>query len=297
MPGPTSLAGGRYRLVALIGEGATATVHRAWDQDHERWCAIKLLSPVLARYPAVLARFEREARVLAALDHPHIVRAHGLERTERAVFLVMELVGGGSLMERVASHGALPPRMAVDAALQVADALRAAHAAGVVHRDIKPHNVLVAADGTCRVADFGIAGVTAAAQRITRTGVTMGTNGFMAPEQVQDAKRVDHRADVYALGALLYCLLSGRLPTTQKGRFGGQLDGMPAPLPHIIMRATLQDPAQRWADMDAIAARLARARPTLLADPPGTPALRQGGPGLAPVSVSGPTFVPEVAES
>ena len=207
------LAGGRYRLVSVLGIGGMATVYRGYDERLQVYRAIKILSPALANKPLVRARFEGEARTMARLDHPRIVRVFDVGVDGDRAFIIMELIDGGSLVERVATAGPLAARIALDVTADLLRALQIAHSSGVVHRDIKPHNVLLCSDGTLRVTDFGIARVVDIDQdHLTRTGAVMGTWAFMAPEQRSDAKNVDVRADIYSVGATLYSLLTNLTP-------------------------------------------------------------------------------------
>lgn len=205
---------GPYEIEASIGAGGMGEVFRASDTGLGRAVAIKVLPDAFARDPSRLARFEHEARTLASLSHPNIAQVYGLEQGA----LVMELLEGRSLRE-VLNHGALPPRKAIDYAVQIARGLAAAHERGVIHRDLKPENIFVLDDGQIKILDFGLArritpgsGATetlAAPGAHTDPGVVMGTVGYMAPEQVR-GEAVDQRTDLFALGAVLFEMLSGQ---------------------------------------------------------------------------------------
>ena len=215
----TSLAGrefGPYRILSLLGAGGMGEVYRAHDRKLGRDVAIKTLPPEFARDPGRLARFRREARTLAALNHPNIAAIYGLEESPDADYLVLELVEGEKL------HGPLPLAAALDLASQVADALQAAHEHGIVHRDLKPANLMVTPHGTVKVLDFGLAKAiwgpeerldlaqpTAAAAEGTVTGQIFGTPAYMSPEQAR-GEGVDQRTDIWAFGCLLYELLAGK---------------------------------------------------------------------------------------
>lgn len=274
---------GRYRLHELLGEGGMAVVHRAQDEETGAWCAIKLISPQMVQHLQVQQRFLREADVLARLNHPNIVRIHGVHQEEGMGFLVMELVEGRSLYDWMFTHGPMPPAMAVAAVQQVCAAVEAAHQAGVIHRDLKPSNVLVGPDGSCKVVDFGIARALDAG-RLTRTGMTMGTWGYMAPEQQADATRVDHRADIYSLGAMLLSLIAARIPDPIEEVLA--VVATPEPLLRVINRATLRQPPHRYADVPALRAALNRLE--LPPDPPETPPLHLP---LQTVARAGPTLI------
>ena len=211
---------GVYEVAAKIGQGGMGEVYRARDTKLNRDVALKVLPDLFASDPDRLARFQREAEVLASLNHPNIATIHGLEETDDTRALVLELVEGPTLAERIA-QGPIPLEETIAIASQIADALEAAHEQGVIHRDLKPANVKVKDDGTVKVLDFGLAKaldpspvgdpslsptLTAAA---TQMGVIMGTAAYMAPEQAK-GKAADKRADVWAFGVVVYEMLTGR---------------------------------------------------------------------------------------
>ncbi|HEX6851298.1 MAG TPA: protein kinase [Candidatus Polarisedimenticolaceae bacterium] len=210
-----------YRLVDKIGEGGMGVVWRARDTTLDREVAIKILPPEFALDPERLARFEREARVLASLNHPNIAAVYGFHEAGGVRFLAMELVAGDDLSTRI-GRGPLPFDEALEAARQVAAALHAAHESGIVHRDLKPANVRILPDGTIKVLDFGLAKTSEAmiasgsGASMTRTsagtaaGMILGTAAYMSPEQAR-GKPVDKRADVWAFGCLVYEMLTGRV--------------------------------------------------------------------------------------
>jgi serine/threonine protein kinase len=217
---------GPYQVSAPIGTGGMGEVYSARDTKLNRLVAIKVLLPALANDPDRLARFSREAQILASLNHPHIAQIHGFESAGGLHALVMELVEGPTLADRIA-QGAIPVDEALAMAKQIADALEAAHEQGVIHRDLKPANIKVRPDGMVKVLDFGLAkalasDVTAAhgisqspttAIDDSRVGVILGTAAYMSPEQARGL-RVDTRADIWAFGCVLYELLTGRPPFT-----------------------------------------------------------------------------------
>ena len=209
---------GRYRIIRHLGEGGMATVYLCEDLKHDRQVALKLLKPELA---AVLGaeRFVQEIKTTAALQHPHILGLLDSGAAEGLLYYVMPYVRGETLRARLARETQLPVADAIAIATAVADALADAHAAGIVHRDIKPENILLqqSANGTHPlVADFGIALAVqqAGGARMTQTGLSLGTPQYMAPEQAMGDKVIDARADIYALGAVLYEMLAGEPPYT-----------------------------------------------------------------------------------
>ena len=217
---------GPYEVIALLGSGGMGEVYRVHDTNLGRDVALKVLPTAFALDPARVARFRREAQVLAALNHPHIASIYGLEESPGGLGLVLELVDGPTLADRLV-HGPLPLDEAWPIARQISEALEAAHDHGIVHRDLKPANIKVRADGTVKVLDFGLAkafdpiGIDAAADAsqsptlispaATRVGVILGTAAYMSPEQAR-GKTVDKRADVWAFGCVLYEMLVGTRP-------------------------------------------------------------------------------------
>jgi TolB-like protein/Tfp pilus assembly protein PilF len=209
MPVPARL--GRYEILAPLGTGGMGEVYRARDTRLGRDIAIKLLPADLARDPERLARIEREARIVAALNHPNIVTLHSVEDEDGVRFLTMELVEGRSLAAELAA-GPLPMDVVVATGAAIADALAAAHERGIVHRDLKPANVMRTRDGRVKVLDFGIArSASAPGGATTVTGEAIGTVPYMAPEQLRGGA-IDARADLFALGVLLHELATGRHP-------------------------------------------------------------------------------------
>ncbi|MCE5246291.1 MAG: serine/threonine-protein kinase [Candidatus Polarisedimenticolia bacterium] len=212
-----------YRVEGLIGEGGMGAVYKAVHPVFGQEVAIKVLDPLLARNVELRERFVQEARIQMGLRHQGIVQVlTGEVKGERAA-LVMEFVDGLSLEEVIRRRGTLPAAEAAAIFVQVLAAVGHAHERGVVHRDLKPANVMVTADGTAKVTDFGIARVVGNL-RLTRTGTTMGSPHYMAPEQILGSKEIDHRADIYALGAALFEALSGRPPFAEFERAGADSD-------------------------------------------------------------------------
>jgi len=236
-----------FELQTLLGRGGMGAVYRARHRKLDRVVAIKVLLEDLVRDPAFAERFEREARALAMLQHPGIVAVHDFGRAGDFYYLVMEFVDGASLRDLLQS-GRLSTRDVLAFVPQLCDALQYAHDHRVVHRDIKPENILVDQDGRVRIADFGLAklsghGTTQVA--LTRTEQGLGTPLYMAPEQIGAAGSVDHRADLYSLGVVLYEMLTGSLPIgrfeppSAKARDASSFDP-------VVMRSLANDPAQRY---------------------------------------------------
>src|SRR5437867_1370712 len=204
-----------YSLLERIGEGGMGVVYKAHDNRLKRDIAIKVLPDIFAEDPQRLARFEREARAVAALSHPNILGIHDLCSTDGVTFAVMELLDGETMRERLKESG-LPVRKAIDYAMQMAQGLAPAHERGIVHRDLKPENVFITKEGRVKILDFGLAklrrdtgSAEEASTSLTRPGSLMGTVGYMSPEQVR-GQEVDARGDIFAFGAILYEMLSGR---------------------------------------------------------------------------------------
>src|SRR5712691_5356208 len=213
---------GAYAVIAKLGEGGMGEVYRATDTTLGRQVAIKILPDAFASDPERLARFEREAKTLASLNHPHIAAIYGFEKSGGLHALVMELVEGEDLSQRIA-RGAIPLGEALPIAKQIAEALEAAHEQGIIHRDLKPANIKVRADGTAKVLDFGLAKAmepaaglspsmsmspTLTTPAMTQAGMILGTAAYMSPEQTK-GRTVDRRADIWAFGAVLFEMLTG----------------------------------------------------------------------------------------
>ena len=223
MPPPGTRLG-PYEIVALLGVGGMGEVYRATDTNLKRQVAIKVLPASVAADAERLARFQREAEILAALNHPNIAHIHGLERSDGTVALVMELVEGRTLAERIA-EGPIPLDEALPIAKQITEALEAAHEQGIIHRDLKPANIKVRAEGTVKVLDFGLAKAmeppgsqpdvsqspTITSPAMTQAGMILGTAAYMSPEQAK-GRPVDKRADMWAFGCVFYEMLTGNRP-------------------------------------------------------------------------------------
>src|ERR1700686_576359 len=222
MPLPAGAKLGTYTVISGIGAGGMGEVYQAHDTKLGRDVAIKVLPEAFAHDPERLARFQREAKMLAALNHPNIATIYGLERSGGTSYLVMELVSGETLAERVKRDGAVPIEEALAIAKQIAEALEAAHEKSIIHRDLKPANVKVTPEGKAKVLDFGLAkafeGDTSTedmgnsptlSMAATMQGVILGTAAYMSPEQAR-GKAVDKRTDIWAFGCVLFELLTGK---------------------------------------------------------------------------------------
>jgi eukaryotic-like serine/threonine-protein kinase len=266
----------RYRVESVVARGGMSTVYRGTDLRLDRRVAVKVMAPALAADPAFVDRFVREARTAARLSHPNAVAVTDQGSAGGVVFLVMELVEGSTLREVLRRRGRLRPAEAVSVLEPILAALAAAHRAGLVHRDVKPENVLLATDGTVKVVDFGLARAVTAPSASTSTGMVLGTVAYVSPEQV--ARGVaDARTDVYSAGILLFELLTGAPP------YGGDsalavayrhvhddvpapstvVPGVPPALDELVLRATSREPGGRPTDAGAFLAELAMARADL----------------------------------
>jgi hypothetical protein len=251
---------GAYRLDDILGRGGMGVVYRAEHVHLGRVVALKVLAPELSSNEDFRGRFLRESRLAAALDHPNVVTVYDAGDVDGSLFLAMQMIGGEDLAGVLRSRGALEPQEALRMLAQVANALDAAHAAGLVHRDVKPGNVLVD-DARCYLTDFGLTKRTQADMTaMTATGVFLGTPDYAAPEQIS-ASRVDGRADVYALGAMLHECLTGSRPFPRDAQIAviyAQLHeppprpsevrpGLPSAIDHVVERAMAKAPSQRYA--------------------------------------------------
>jgi serine/threonine protein kinase len=203
---------GKYRVTGVLGQGGMGVVLKARDPIIERAVAVKVLAGHLASDATALARFLAEARAAGKLNHPNVIAIYEILQEGPAYYLVLEYAPGGSLGDRVVGQEPLGAPEATQVLIDACKGVGAAHAAGLIHRDIKPANFMRAADGSIKVADFGLAkAATETDRRLTQTGMVMGTPFFMSPEQCA-AKPLDHRSDLYSLGATYYNLLTGRHP-------------------------------------------------------------------------------------
>ena len=267
---------GPYEILAAVGAGGMGEVYRGRDARLRREVALKVLPERVAADPDRLARFEREARMLAALNHPSIAQIHGLEEHDGVRTLVMEYIDGMTLADRLAS-GPIDPAAALPIALQIADAVASAHERGIIHRDLKPANIKLRADGSVKVLDFGIAKAVDEAETplaeatvsptlttpaaLTANGVVLGTIAYMAPEQARGAA-VDKRADIWAFGCVVFEMLAGHRPFAGDGVMDTAAHVLrsdpdwhrlppevPASIRRLLRRALEKDPRQRLHDI------------------------------------------------
>jgi serine/threonine-protein kinase len=224
----------RYRLDEKIGAGGMSTVYRAYDPTLERWVAIKLMHRDLSDDPDQLERFRREARAVARLSHPHVVTVIDFGEDDGTPYIVLEYVEGETLKERIRRMGRLPVVEAVAYAIEIGRALTAAHAERLVHRDVKPQNVLIDAEGRGKVTDFGIAR-SLEAHGLTATGRVLGTTDYVSPEQAL-GKDVTQQSDVYSLGIVLFEMLTGEVPFGADSQVAVAMKHVKEPLPDVQRR-------------------------------------------------------------
>jgi predicted Ser/Thr protein kinase len=263
------LISGRYELEELVGTGGMSSVYRAHDRLLERNVALKVLHEQFAADGEYVERFRREARAVARLSHPNIVTVIDRGEQEDRQFIVFEYVDGENLKSLLEREGPLPEREAIGLALQIARALGFAHGQGLVHRDVKPQNVLLNDGGQAKVTDFGIARSLDVQGNLTQTGTVMGTSDYIAPEQARGS-RVDAQSDVYSLGAVLYELLTGEVPFPGDNFVAVAMRHINDPPPSVrerrpelspcvdavIRRAMAKGPRDRFRSMDELCAEL-----------------------------------------
>ena len=300
----THVLADRYELGPALGEGGMARVHRGYDRHLRRPVAIKVLAPPYDRDRGFVERFRREARSAAGLSHPNVVSVFDSGSYHGTHFIVTELVEGETLADRL-RRGPMPPEEAVAVAVDVCRALEAAHARGLIHRDVKPGNVMLLPDGRVKVVDFGIARA-AGSDTLTGTGVVLGSTAYLAPEQAS-GQPVDERADLYALGCVLYEMLTGAVPfraDTPVATMYRHVNEDPPPpssirpvsagLEAVVLRCLEKDPRRRFrsaADLEhALLSTRGDTSPLGVVQAAETQPIAVGGPPL-PVAIRGPTAV------
>ena len=283
---------GRYELVELIGSGGMAVVYKAMCHRLNRYVAVKIMRPELAKNEKFRRRFQTESQAIAKLSHPNIVGVYDVSRTDHIEYIVMELIDGITLKQYLQDHGPIDAPQAVDFSLQIARALSHAHGKGIVHRDIKPQNILVVDNGVVKVADFGIANLQSEVPDVENEAI--GSVHYISPEQARGLP-VDGRSDIYSLGIVMYEMLSGKLP------FDGDddrtvalkhLSAVPTPLREIapsvpealekiVMKAMNASLDERYQTADALVADLEALQKTIN----GSLDILEGG--VAPLSIAG----------
>jgi serine/threonine-protein kinase len=271
--GESIVLGGRYEVEEELGRGGMAKVYRGTDTVLGRPVAVKILAPQFTDDPSFVNRFRREAQAAARLNHPNLVSVYDTGSDDGVHFIVMEYVEGRTLADYLAGGGRIMPQRAIEIAEAVSQALTAAHAQGVIHRDIKPGNIMITPSGDVKVADFGIARVIAGAETIAQTAAVLGTAAYLSPEQAQ-GQPVDQRSDLYSLGCVLYEMVAGRPPFTGDSPVAvasKQVLEQPVPpsklnpdvsaqLDAVIMRTLAKNPANRYGSAEEFRQDLERAR-------------------------------------
>ncbi len=279
---------GAYRIVEQLGQGGMATVFKAYHAALDRYVAIKVMHPAFKEDPTFLARFQREARVVAKLEHPNVVPVYDYAEHNGAPYLVMKFVEGETLKAKLA-RGPISLAEAVKLIDAVGAGLDYAHRQGILHRDIKPSNVMLASDGNTYLADFGLARIAQAGESTLSSDSLLGTPHYMSPEQAKGVKELDAGTDIYSLGVVMYELVVGRLPYSADTPFAIIHDHIytPLPMPHVVnpnvpepiervlLKALAKERADRYPDVAALAAAFrdaaAGAAPSLTALPHAAP--------------------------
>jgi eukaryotic-like serine/threonine-protein kinase len=263
-----TILSGRYRLESKLGSGGMSTVYLARDETLERWVAVKVLHREISDQPDQLERFRREARAVAQLSHPNVVAVIDAGEDGGYPYIVFEYVPGETLKARIDSVGRLPLDEAAAYAIEIGRGLAAAHAQKLIHRDVKPQNVLIDAEGRAKVTDFGIAR-SLESDGLTKTGRVLGTTDYVSPEQAM-GHDVDPRSDIYSLGVLLYEMLTGEPPFKAETVVGVAMKHVNEPMPdtqahrsdasaalaRVVENATSKDPAKRYRNMNEMLAEL-----------------------------------------
>src|SRR5688572_12365790 len=267
---------GRYRVVRRIADGGMATVYLGVDERLDREVALKVMRPHLVHDESFVSRFRREARSAASLSHPNVVAVHDQGEDDGTVFLAMEYVPGLTLREVLHEEGALSPRAALDVLEPVLLALGEAHAKGLIHRDVKPENVILNDNGTVKVADFGLARAVSSQTVTSTSGLLLGTVAYLSPEQVERGI-ADARSDVYAAGLVLFEMLTGTKAFTGETPIhvayqhvhgsvpapSSRVATVPAELDQLVALATSRDPDQRPTDASDFLAQVRASRASL----------------------------------
>ena len=270
---------GQYRIVAPLGEGGMAAVYKAYQSSMDRYVALKILPSHFANDPNFTYRFEREAKLIANLEHPNILPVYDFGQADGYSYIVMRFVVGGTLADLLKGHP-LPLPQACGILSKIASALDYAHSRGVIHRDVKPSNVLIDEQGNCLLSDFGLAKVILSDSRFTASGAFIGTPAYASPEQCLGGE-LDHRSDVYSLGVMLYEMATGRTPYEAETPMAIVVKTIHDPLPppstinpslsgdieRVILKALAKDPDDRYQS----AGDLARALEAVVGGIPAAP--------------------------
>jgi serine/threonine protein kinase len=249
---------GAYRVISQIGAGGMATIFKAYQPSMDRTVALKVLPEYYAQDPQFVDRFNREARTIARLEHPNILPVYDFGEQDGITYLVMRFLEGGTLQEKMGQQG-FSLHQTADLLVPICAALDYAHRQGIIHRDVKPSNVLIDREGAVYLSDFGIAKVLESSSRLTQTGTSLGTPAYMAPEQCL-GKEVDRRSDIYSLGVILYEMAVGRVPfqadTPMAVLFAHVHEPLPIPrsinptiseaLQNVILKAMAKNPEDRF---------------------------------------------------
>jgi serine/threonine protein kinase len=299
---PQGLVVGRYIILDRVGSGSMGRVYRAHHVMMDRVVALKIIAPEISSNERVVARFQREMKLVGRLDHPNVVRAFDADQINRVLYIVMEYVAGLSLGERLKTKGPIPAAEMVDYAAQAALGLAHAHDQGIVHRDIKPSNILLNEDRRIKILDLGLGVLMeadAAATFATADGIAVGTVDYMSPEQAC-GREVDGRSDLYGLGCSMYHLMTGKLPFPGDSpieRLGKRISGrhtpiteylpeMPASFVRVLDKMLAHKPHERYATAgEAAAALQALIRP------------KSTRPAAAPASATAPAAVPKAPDA
>jgi hypothetical protein len=257
VPQKTVILDDRYELGSVLGNGGMARVHKGLDRQLKRPVAVKVLAPPFDQDKSFVERFRREAHAAARLNHPNIVAVYDSGSDDGTHYIVTELVDGETLADLLQREGALPPERVAEISRQICHALEAAHERGVVHRDVKPGNVMITPEGRVKVVDFGIARA-AGAESVTRTGLVMGSASYLSPEQAR-GEPGDERSDIYSLGCVIYQMLTGRPPFVAENSISAlyqhvnepveapsSIRPVPPALEETVLRALEKEPTRRF---------------------------------------------------
>ncbi|MCA9930849.1 MAG: serine/threonine protein kinase, partial [Anaerolineales bacterium] len=301
---------GPYQIVAPLGEGGMAAVYKAYQPSIDRYVALKVLPRHFADDPEFIQRFKQEARVIANLQHPHILPVHDFGEAEGYTYMAMRFIRGGELSEWMQTNAPISLPQIRRIITQIGDALDYAHSQNIIHRDIKPSNVLIDERGNCLLTDFGLAKMMETSVKLTRTGGILGTPAYMSPEQGM-GQGVDHRSDIYALGVILYEMVTGRPPYQAETPMAIMIKHIQAPLPppnqynpdlpesveRVILKALAKNKEDRFATAGEMVQALQRAteQPTIAtgAEPPTIAGIVPPRRDEAETAVSTPPSEPE----